>query len=521
MSEAAAGKGPDFREGVALSSLVDGVPLAGHVGDEPVLLLRRGDDVFAVGGSCTHYGGPLDEGLVVRGEEVRCPWHHACFSLRTGEVLAAPALSPLARWQPETTGGVVHVKERAPDGAAAPPGPSAEHPGSVVIIGAGAAGSAAAEQLRKEGYGGRVVLIDAEREAPYDRPNLSKDYLAGSAPEEWLPLRPPGFFAEQEIERVFATAAAIDAERRRVRLGDGREVEYGALLLATGASPIMLPLPGATLPHVHVLRSLDDCRRLIAGVATARQAVIAGASFIGLEAAAALRARGVEVTVVAPEAVPFARTLGEQLGGMLQGLHEAAGVAFRLGRTVSAIGPREVTIDDGSVLPADLVLLGVGVRPRLELAASAGVAGARGVPVNEYLETSAAGIWAAGDIAEYPEPRTGAAIRVEHWVAAQRQGQAAARNILGAHAPFRVVPFFWTQQYGVRVNYVGHAREWDQVEIEGDVAAGDCRVTYLAGGAMLAVATIGRDLESLQAELEMESAAAPHTNHGRGHLHAG
>ena len=494
--------GPDLRAGVPLAGLGEGEPLLGHAGGEAVLVVRRGDEVWAVGATCTHYGGPLAEGLVT-GETVRCPWHHACFSLRTGEAQAAPALNPLARWRTRVEAGVLYVAEKEESDALSPRGRSAAGPASVVIVGAGAAGSAAAEMLRREGYGGPVLLVDPDADAPYDRPNLSKDYLAGTAPEEWLPLRPAGFLAEHGIERVVDTVTDIVPSRREVTLASGPTFTYGALLLATGARPIRPPIAGADQAHVHVLRSLADCRRLIRDVATARAAVIVGASFIGLEAAAALRARGLAVTVVAPEAVPFERTLGREIGGMLRSLHEEHGVEFRLGRVVPEVGQSDVVLDDGTALPADVVLLGVGVRPLQELAERAGLATPQGVPVNAYLETTAPGICAAGDIALYPDARTRELIRVEHWVLAQRQGQAAARNILGQRTPFEQVPFFWTQHYDLAVSYVGHAREWDAVGISGDVAARDCRVSYVRGGSEVAVVTVNRDRASLEAEVAL------------------
>lgn len=506
MAGGAGKQGPDLGLGVPLESLREGVPLAGHLGEESVLLYRRGVEVWAVGGTCTHWSGPLAEGLVA-GEEIRCPWHHACFSLRTGEALAPPALNPLPRWRTHVENGRVRLGERLGGDVRSPAVPLAS-PSSIVIVGAGAAGAAAAETLRREGYAGPVSLVDPDADAPYDRPNLSKDYLAGSAPEEWLQLRDAGFYAEQDIERVVASVVAVDATVRRVRLADGRELPYGALLIATGAFPIRPPIDGVTQPHVHVLRSLADCRRLIEAATHARRVVIAGASFIGLEAAAALRARGLEVCVVAPEPVPFARVFGEALGGMLRALHEEHGVAFRLGRTLARITARDVVLDDGATLPADLVLIGVGVRPLLDVGASAAVADADGVPVDAQLRTRDPAIWAAGDIARYPDALTGERIRIEHWVVAQRQGQAAARSMLGSHASFTAVPFFWTQQHGTSVNYTGHAERWDEVQSEGDVARRSARVTLLRGGSVRAVVTVGRDRDSLEAEVMLESAVA-------------
>jgi 3-phenylpropionate/trans-cinnamate dioxygenase ferredoxin reductase subunit len=351
-----------------------------------------------------------------------------------------------------------------------------------------------------------VILVDPDRDAPYDRPNLSKDYLAGKAPEEWIPLRPRGFYEAHDISRVITAATAIDPVKRTVTLEDGPMLEFGALLLATGAAPVRPPIPGSTQSHVHVLRSLVDCRALIRGATAAGHVVIAGASFIGLEAAASLRERGVAVSVVAPEAVPFERTLGADLGRMLEAEHERHGVEFRLGRMLKEIRQSDVVLDDDSVMPADLVLLGVGVRPLLELAQTAGLAEKNGVPVNRYLETRTAGIFAAGDIALHPDPRTDEQVRIEHWVVAQRQGQTAARNILGRQEPFDSVPFFWTNQYGLTVSYTGHAESWDDMRVTGDVAARDCTVRYSRNGSLLAVATVNRDRANLEAELALEAA---------------
>jgi NADPH-dependent 2,4-dienoyl-CoA reductase/sulfur reductase-like enzyme/nitrite reductase/ring-hydroxylating ferredoxin subunit len=499
--------GPDLCAGVSLDALVEGQPLLGHAGDDAVLMIRRGEDVFAIGATCTHYGAPLAEGIVT-GDVIRCPWHHACFSLRSGEAVAAPALNPLPSWRTEIRDGRVFVGRKQESDALAFHGRVAAGPSSVVIVGAGAAGSAAAETLRREGYAGPVVLIDPDADAPYDRPNLSKDYLAGIAPEEWIPLRPQGFHAGHGIERVVAAVTAIDTEARTVLLSNGRTLAFGALLMATGAAAIRLPLPGADQPHVHVLRSLADCRALIRSAETARRVVIAGASFIGLEAAASLRARGLEVSVVAPEAVPFARSLGAELGARFRSLHEQHGVAFHLGRTLSAIRENSVVLDDGTVLDADVVLLGVGVRPVLELARQAGLAGDQGVQVNAFLETTMQGVYAAGDIALFPDAYTRELIRVEHWVVAQRQGQTAARNMLGRRERFEAVPFFWTQQYDLQLAYVGHATAWERVDIEGDLQGTDCSIRFIDNDRVAAVATIGRDRESLTAEIELERNAA-------------
>ncbi len=504
--------GPDFTQGVRWAEIPEGGMVAGHAHGKPVLVARRAAEVFAIGAQCTHYGAPLADGLLV-GETVRCPWHHACFSLRTGEALCAPAMSGVARWTVEQRDGMCYVteeidaRERAAAGATA----AAAHPvitaspASVVIVGTGAAGNAAAEMLRREGYSGPLTMIGGEDVVPYDRPNLSKDYLAGTASDEWIPLRTAAFYEEQGIRLVLGRrAVAVDVPGKRVVLDDGSSHEFGALLLATGAEPVRLPTPTYGGSRVHYLRTLADSRAIIAAADSARRAVVLGASFIGLEVAASLRARGLEVHVVAPASRPLERVLGRDLGDAVRGLHEAHGVTFHMERTASQIGGGAVTLDGGEHIPADVVVAGIGVRPSDELAVHAGLAVDRGILVNKYLETSEPGIFAAGDVARYPDSRTGARIRVAHWVVAERQGQTAARNILGQRHPFTAVPFFWSQHYDVAISYVGHAERWDEAEVSGSLEGGGCTVTYRTDGRALAVATIGRDRTSLEAEVAME-----------------
>ena len=504
MLEPAPLKGPDLAAGISSDQLVDGIPTVGHFQGEPVLLVRRGEDVLAIGAACSHYGAPLDEGLVVE-NTVRCPWHHACFSLRSGDALGAPALSSVSCYTVERSGNQVVVTGKRAAATAQPP---ASPPPSIVIIGTGAAGSAAAEMLRRKGYAGPVAMVGADPAIPYDRPNLSKDYLAGTAPEEWISLRSREFYREARIDlRPGKRATSIDVRARKVVLEDGETLTFGALLLATGALPRRLSIPGANLAHVFTLRSLADSRALVERTATAKRAVVIGAGFIGLEVAASLRARGLEVRIVAPDARPLERILGAQLGDMVRAVHESHGVVFHLGQTPTSIDDTRVTLSNGQVIAADLVVMGTGVTPETELAAQAGLHIDRGVKVNAYLETNVAGIFAAGDIARWPDIHTGESIRVEHWAVAQRQGQTAARNMLGAREKFIAVPFFWSAHYDVTIAYVGHAEGWDSIQVEGDVAARDCRVEYWKHGKRVAVATVNRDRDSLKAEAEMESAA--------------
>jgi NADPH-dependent 2,4-dienoyl-CoA reductase/sulfur reductase-like enzyme len=271
---------------------------------------------------------------------------------------------------------------------------------------------------------------------------------------------------------------------------------------------VALEVPGSKLPHVHYLRTLTDSRALIAGALAARSAVVIGASFIGLEVAASLRARNLEVHVVAPETVPMEKILGAQAGNFIRELHQQHGVSFHLGTTVTSIDAQRVTLKDGRTIPADLVVIGVGVRPALSLAEQAGLAIDRGVVVDQYLKTSAPQVFAAGDIARWPDRLSGESIRVEHFVVAEHQGQSAARNMLGRREAFDAVPFFWTEQYDFTIAYVGHAERWDQCEIDGSLASRDCTLTYRRAGRRLAVAVVGRDLAGLRAELELERSAA-------------
>lgn len=499
---------PDLRKGLLVTDLKDGAMVQGQADGEDVILARSGEEFYAVGAKCPHYEGPLSEGLIV-GDQLRCPLHHACFSLRTGEALRAPAFEPIPCWRVERIAGSIFVREKLSP-------PSRKHisiaaalqklPASVVIVGGGAAGLAAAEMLRREGYDGRVTMISADDSAPYDRPNVSKDFLTGAAPQEWMQLRLPEYYANQRIDLMLnSRVASIEVVGKRVLLENGKSYEFGALLLATGADPIKLPIPGASDSQLHYLRTFTDGRALVNKAATAKQVVIVGASFIALEVAASLRERGIAVHIVAPEDVPLERVFGREIGQFVQSLHESHGVVFHLGETVARLDGRQVTLSGGSKVDADFLVLGVGVRPSLALAEKAGLKLDRGVLVNEFLETSAPGIFAAGDIARWPDPHSGQLLRIEHWVVAERQGQVAARNILGQRERFDAVPFFWTQQYGVSIKYIGHAEKWDATEIDGSLESKDCAVTYRLGGRTLAVATISRDLQNLQVEVAMEA----------------
>jgi NADPH-dependent 2,4-dienoyl-CoA reductase/sulfur reductase-like enzyme/nitrite reductase/ring-hydroxylating ferredoxin subunit len=493
-------EGPDFEEGCDIDKVPDGGMLLGHAFNEAILVARKGPEIFAIGATCTHYGGPLAKGLMVDCT-VRCPWHHARFDLRTGEAIAAPALNDVACYRIDRRGQKFFVIGKVDKRRSRKPKSS---PANVVIVGGGAAGNAAAEMLRREGYDGPVTLISADESLPYDRPNLSKDYLAGAAPEEWIPLRSADFYREQKIDMVTNTAvSAIDPKAKQLRLSDGRSLSYGALLLATGAEPVRLSIQGNDLPHVCYLRTLADSRRIIDKAKVAKRAVVIGASFIGLEVAWSLRERKLEVAVVGKGSLPLKKVLGRDLGGLVRETHEANGVKFHLGRTPAVIQDRHVQLDDGTKLDCDLVVVGIGVRPNIAIAEQAGIATDNSVLVNEFLETNVPGIFAAGDIASWPDPRAGR-IRVEHWVVAERQGQTAARNILGAQEAFTLPPFFWSNHFDLHIHYVGHGSRADEASVSGDLKAKEASVIFRKGDKLNAVASVGRDVENLKAELALE-----------------
>ncbi len=504
MAEQTELSGPDLKSGVELSSLTEGEPFLGHYEGEAVILVRQGDQVFAMAATCSHYGGPLADGLIV-GNTIRCPWHHARFNFQTGEAEGAPALNPLSCFNVRRQGDAVAVTGKAAkDFHVACP----RNPSSVVIIGAGAAGAACADMLRTKGYAGPVTLVSDEDPSPVDRPNLSKDYLAGSAPEEWIPLRTPDYYQTIQVDLVTGNPAVrIRPDKHEVSLRDGQALSYGALLVATGAEPRSLSIKGSHLPHVHCLRTLADSRAIIARAEQVRNCVVIGSSFIALEVAGSLRSRGREVTVISQDSVPLERVLGRELGRFVQKLHEQHGVRFLLKTTPQAILDNRVEIDQGRSVDAGLVILGIGVSPRTSLADEAGIKVDNGVVVDEILRTSATDVFAAGDIARYPEPISGEQTRIEHWVVAERQGQSVAQSMLGIGGPFRQTPFFWSQHYDVTISYVGHASAWDSCEIKGDLEKHDASAVFRRNKRIIAVATIGRDRLSLQVEAAMEAGA--------------
>jgi apoptosis-inducing factor 3 len=494
--------GPDFSKGFPLQMIKDGSMLLGQAHGEPVILIRRGEHAYAVSAFCTHYGAPLIDGIVT-GDRVRCPWHHACFSIKSGSPLSAPALNGLTVWNTRIEGERVFVTDKK-----TPHSPSVRlaDPRTFVIVGGGAAGLVAAETLRDEGFLGKLVLFSRDSSAPYDRPNLSKDYLAGKAPEEWIPLRPADFYVDRAIDiRLGTHVTQLDPSLQQLTLASGAKLAFDALLLATGASPLQLAIPGGELPHVRYLRTLENTRALIEKARSSKRAVIIGASFIGLEVAAALRSRGLEVDVVGKEAVPFERTLGPELGSCVRQLHEENGVRFHLERSPARIHDDRVELSNGAAISADLVVVGVGVKPETALAEQSGLIVDRGIQVNEFLAAPGhPSIFAAGDVARYPDPITGENIRIEHWVLAQRMAKVAALNMLGRKVRFAEVPFFWSNHYDLTIGFTGVALPGAKREVIGSIQKRNCLITYSSDKRITGIATIGRDKVSLLAEAAFE-----------------
>ncbi len=489
--------GPDFSKGVSIELIAEGESLLGHVGDKAVLLSKIEDEFYAVGAHCTHYGGPLNEGLIV-GDTVHCPWHHAVFSLRTGEALKAPALTPISCWSIEVRDDKVFVTGKRKALLEKREGTEKQQ---FIIIGGGAAGAAAAVMLRRKGFLGVIHLLSEDEALPYDRTNLSKDYLAGSAPDEWIPLWGQEFYRKHNIQiELNAKVMKIDSRRKHVFLADGRTLKFDKCLLVTGSTPVVPKIPGIGQDHVYVLRSLKDCRHIIDRTTWANTVAFIGSGFIGLEAAAALRERNLEVHVIAPEELPLIKVVGVHVASHLKKLHEEHGVHFHLGHGIKEVRPRSVVLDDGTSVQCDFVIVGAGVRPNTLLAEQAGCKVDKGVLVNEFLETSISGIFAAGDIARWPDPHSNKHIRVEHWEVAERQGQVAALNMLGDEVKFQEVPFFWTQHYDTSLGYVGNGEGFDRMEVFGDLDTNDFAVAFYDDERVAALLTVGRDRESLLIE---------------------
>lgn len=481
-----------------------------------ILLARRGDDFLATAAFCSHYGAPLAKGVMC-GDRIVCPWHNACFSLSSGTQLEPPGRDNLVNYPVHIEADTVYVElsvSKIPDEGnvfVELPASNEDHVApsfaqfnperddrTFVIVGAGAAGNAAAEMLRKEGFEGHIIMLTADSELPYDRTALSKAYLQKEAVEEPDLLRSTAFYKQHGIEVKTSTRVShIDTQTKRLVSEDDTALKYDVVLIATGGKVGQLPMEGADKSNVFTLRRAADAKQILEAAQTAKRAVIVGGGLIGMEVASGLRQQGLDVTVVASGAVPFAKVLGQDVGKLFQQIHEAEGVQFKLDTKAKAFqgnGKVEsVELDTAETIPADMVVVGIGVEPATDFTGDLTVDDRdQSVIVNEYLK-AAPDVFAAGDIAKFPYFTTGELVRIEHWRLAMQHGRVAAQNMLGKSVPFQSVPFFWTGQFGQKLRYVGHAEQWDDVIIQGSLADKSFLAFYVQDGQVMAVAGIGRD----------------------------
>lgn len=500
----------DMQRVAQLSDLREDRGLQVHVGEIDVVLVRQGDEVRAYQAQCPHAGAPLADGAVCNGHLI-CPWHKAAFAISDGRLCEPPALDALMRYPAEVIDGQIHVSDQAIQQR--PPALVADER-CFVIVGAGAAGTAAACALREKSYNGRLLLIDREARPGYDRTALSKFVLAADMkPDEIPSLRDDAFYNEQRIERIHGEVMKLDVVNKRLTMADGRRVEYDAALITTGGEPRALPVTGAELPEVLTLRSLEDAKEILDALSAdghaEKRAVIVGDSFIGLEAASALRKQGVEVTVIARHEVPFAAQLGERIGKAIRALHERNGVLFRTHVEISrfegesqgdASRLRTAVLSNGERLPVDVALVGVGVTPATHFIDGIELEDDGSLKVDAGM-LAAKSVWAAGDIATFPiqihEEGQGQnqARRIEHWRLAQQQARIAASNMLGGEQRYADVPYFWTFHFGKRLDYLGHAPEWDDIVYLGEPENFDFLALMCKQGTVAAVVGCQRERE--------------------------
>jgi NADPH-dependent 2,4-dienoyl-CoA reductase/sulfur reductase-like enzyme/nitrite reductase/ring-hydroxylating ferredoxin subunit len=464
-----------------------------EVQNKKILLIRHGDTVTAIGAECPHAGAPLVEGVLAAGQVI-CPWHKAAFCTRTGALLDPPAVDDLPSYAVAVENGDIVLRdiETQPTPAAAE-----QHDGRhFVVIGAGAAGFSAAQELRKLGFKGAVTLISHEEELPYDRTVLSKYFLSGEQGGEKSPLQNEAFFEDNKIKRLNAEVVKLDPAKQSIVLADGCSLRYDAALIATGGDIIAPPFPGGDLANVFVLRSHQDAERILAIAKTARRAVVIGASFIGMEVAAALTERGLEVTVVDSESAPFERQLGAMVGNVYRRIHEEKAVKFRLGEQVERLTGETtvnaVVLKGGEVLQTDLVVAGLGIKPATSFIAERTRDTDHGLEVDAQLRVEG-NLYAAGDVAAFPIYGDGPLTRIEHWRLAEQHGIIAARNMAGGSERFTAVPYFWTIQYKIRLDYVGHASGDDEQVVRGDLSQRKFIVYYIRNGLVSAAAGMNSD----------------------------
>ncbi|WP_449432989.1 FAD-dependent oxidoreductase [Pseudomonas putida] len=464
-------------------------PMRVQAGSEEIILVRQGDQIHAYQGNCPHAGAPLEEGVICGGLLV-CPWHKAAFAIDDGAVCEPPALADLRRYRAWVQEGEVWVDDQPLPRAQSPRHSDAR---CFVVIGAGAAGSAAVATLLDHGFGGRLVWIDQERQPAYDRTSLSKFVIAGQmSPDEVPALLEADALRKGHLERLHGKVRTLDSKHRQITLADGQRIEYDAALLATGGKPQRPAIDGVDLPGVFTLRSREDAARLLDAAEPGQTVVIVGDGFIGLEAAAALRKYGLQVQVVTRHPIPLAKQLGERIGRCIRDLHERKGVVFHGPTEVHRFEGQDqveaVLLSNGERLETSLVLLGTGVKPATGFVQGLQLEEDKSLRVDTEMH-AADGLWAAGDIATFP--LTGRPVRIEHWRLAQQHGVIAAANMLGEQRRYADVPFFWTYQHGRTYEVLGHARDWNRIEFVGEPEKGDFIALQCVGEQVEAVIAKG------------------------------
>jgi apoptosis-inducing factor 3 len=496
--------------------LQDGEMKAFSVGENKVLLSKIAGDFYAVGGVCPHYGAALDEGILHDGTIV-CPWHYAFYDAKTGDLKEPPSLDSLPRYEVVIEGQNVVVKLPGVIPDRRVPTMSRRNFKAdkriFAIVGAGAAGNAAAQTLREDGFEGRIVMITYENSFPYDRPMLSKEFMEGSAAPDLLPLRSETFYQDHDIELMFGSKVArVDIPAKLITFENGESLAYDAILVTSGGVPKPLAVPGAELGNIFTLRSFEDAKQIVKAAEKASHVGIIGSGFIGMEIAHSLTKRNLPLTVITPEQTPFQNVLGKEIGKMFQVLHEKAGVRFRMGAKVARFegttSVQSLVLVSGERIEADLVIAGVGVRPACDFLHGIDLLPDGSVTVDEFF-CAAKDLYAAGDIATFPLPYTGEKVRIEHWRTAQQQGRVAGHNMAGKKMAYASVPFFWTNQVDLYFRYVGHAKEWDDIIIQGDVVSQDFIAYYVKNDRVIAAAGNNREKEMAAIEELMRLNAMP------------
>jgi apoptosis-inducing factor 3 len=499
-----------------LSDFPEGKMKAVSIGeDKEILIVNLNDELFALGAHCTHYGAFLEKGIL-NGDTIICPWHHACFNAKTGALKEPPALDSLPVFEVviENERVIVRVPTELPSNKTPKmKKKDADVEENNVIIGGGAAGYAAAQAMREAGYRGKIIIITQENRTPYDRPNLSKDYLQGAARDEWMPLRPDDFYKDYGIEFMFnMKVEEIKIKVKKIVFEKGEDLSFNKLLIATGGIPKQLNIPGSNLKNIFYLRSFSSSDNIIEAAKNSKTAVIIGSSFIGMESAFSLRERDIAVTIVSPDSVPFEKSLGKEVGELLKKQHEESGVRFYLKSSVKNFEGKDiveaVVLESGEKIKTDFVVVGIGVSPATDFIKGIEKTSDGGIKVDKSLWT-AQDIYAAGDIAVFPYWFTEEDIRIEHWRTALQQGRIAGFNMAGKNVELDDVPFFWTQQAGLNIRYVGHANSWDEIIYQGEVSSKEFIAFYIKNKKVIAAAGNNKDTEMAAVHMLMKLGKMP------------